>query len=888
MKLLEEVGIRFLIGLFIAALIAFLFWWFVIHNETDRIVERNFIKFYNALDNACKNLSNRDNPTTVYIEIPQRRFENVFQEAAESLKSFLGFNPPLPYSTLGDPYYKFYWEKFPPEPPYEFGQGLLQSLAAIFIPWSEDLPWSSNLLLSMTLATFFGGIDFLKASTLKNLLSKGVGTFSFELKKFSTRVYNILKEKLEPLVNAIEKGEKFVLSLARKTKEYLIEIKETTIKICTKTFGNEKCLDNIKFASKTTVLYAGICFMISEEDLEDCLIYGALGGIVTTKAKVMFYENVWKRIVDRIKTKFYILKQDVKNSILSFVEYLSNSVKMIKDAIKNFSKEGDELLEFENKIDEIEKMLEEARKDVIENNIELAREKLKEAEDMIEEAEGSLNKIESKPNYEKDLEALRAVFNNLKTEINNFRSVIENFEFTSQFKGFLTINEFNSIIDSVAETSLIKPVEKILEKKGFVYSTELKRLVLDYEKINLDENEFAKDLKIAIESRNELLGQKISRYEDFFIEYDSEGKVKRIIYDPYDPESFTATIKEYLFGYPKKFLAHLSYGLNLIHDKLIDGDLVREALLTLKNRIEKDENFAQKAIEAFKKYGVTDKNELLRMVDNTIKKYESGENLVLVVSKDSLLGQRLIELEQAGKLSYSEILSAFRQVLFEGIEKGDKREIERLYGLLAGKTLRIREDLAEFMTENPIGYASLRAIDLYTPLGASYWDRYFSLYGYEGQRVPLGCQTSCDDGKVCVQLGACVRQYELPESCKKLGIENIKLERSSIIAANPRFYLVSPCYANLKIYINATEAVIYVKPEIDKSKLSSANYCYATESYINTYVGSLIGEYAASAALLFVPGIGPILSWILNIGMSFFRDGMFVWPVVYQYFPNLA
>ncbi|MEM5821263.1 MAG: hypothetical protein QXP34_03005, partial [Candidatus Aenigmatarchaeota archaeon] len=398
----------------------------------------------------------------------------------------------------------------------------------------------------------------------------------------------------------------------------------------------------------------------------------------------------------------------------------------------------------------------------------------------------------------------------------------------------------------------------------------------------------AKDLKIAIESRNELIGQKITRYGDFVIEYDEQGKVKRIIYDPYDPESFTAALKEYLFGYPKKFLAYLSYSLNFIHDKLIDGNLVREALLTLKDRIEKDDAFAKKVIDAFKKYGIRDRNELLRMIDNTIKKYETGENLLLVVSKDSLLGEKLIQLENSGKLTYHDILQAFREVLFEGIEKGDKKEIERLYGLLAGKTLRIREDLAEFMTENPIGYASLRAIDLYTPLGASYWDRYFSLYGYEGQKLPQGCQTMCEEQKVCVQLGACVRQYDLPDSCKKIGIENIKLERNSIIASNPRFYLVSPCYSKLKIYINATEATIYVKPEIDKSKLSIPNYCFATEAYINTYVSSLIGEYVASAALLFVPGIGPILSWILNIGMSFFRDGVFVWPVVYQYFPNLA
>jgi hypothetical protein len=156
-------------------------------------------------------------------------------------------------------------------------------------------------------------------------------------------------------------------------------------------------------------------------------------------------------------------------------------------------------------------------------------------------------------------------------------------------------------------------------------------------------------------------------------------------------------------------------------------------------------------------------------------------------------------------------------------------------------------------------------------------------------------------------LGACVRQFELPESCVNKGINSIKLKRDSLVAKDPRFYLVSPCYAKLKIYVEGD--TLYVEPymKIDDKK----NYCYATAGLVNWYVGSEIGDYAvrcvsASFCAVATGGVGildavlacfgfgkgftgvcSIVSNLAGLIVDIFRDTVLIYPDVYKSMPNL-
>jgi len=886
MKLLEEVGIRFLIGIFIAALIGFLFWYLVAHNATDRTVERSFQKFYKSIDEACQKRATKDNPVEVYIEIPQRRFENILQESwrniVDFIKSKTGIGgPSLPFTTFGDPYYKFYWEIFPPEPPYELSDiaegDVAGFLMAFFLPWSEDLPWSSNLILSMALATAFGGIDFFKVSSLKNVLSKGFSTFKWEVARRFEKLASRL-EDIKVLARAVEGLETFV----QKTKDFVIEIKEFVITVKDKA-GN--VLKELKFGAKTTLMYTGICLLTSDENLEDCLVYGALGGALTVRSKVFIQQYALPKIKSRIETYYNLLKFNIKSALQEVKDYAKKEIQSFRNIVKNiFKSDRQDYYDFLDKLNNIDERLKEVEELIKIGNYDGAVNKLKSISKDLEDAEKNLENLDTKevkgikiPEEEK--EAIKVSLYSFKEYLTIVAEEIEeNAKFAREFKGVVTIDQLDEILQKNLIFSTKIPTEKIVKERGFIIEGD--KLVLDYTQIDLDKNTFARDLKTAIEARNELVGEKLKIYDDFVIEYDDAGNVVKIIYDPENPESFTSVLKEYFVGYPKRFLSYLSSTLNFIHDKMIDGEIVKDVLKELEDEISRDPKLAEKFVKAFKKYGIEDETQLLLMIRNTIRKYESGENLVLVVDKYSLLGKKLSELSD-DQINPQTIKQIFREVLHEGIDKGDKKEIERLYGLLRGKTLRLKEDIAEFMTENPIGYAALRVIDLYTPLGVSYWDKVFSYYGYEGQKLPQGCQPSCEEGKVCVQLGACVRQFDLPKSCQNLGIDGIKLDRPSIIAANPRFYLVSPCYAKLQIYVNQNDGNVYIKPLLDRTQ--QPNYCYASEGFINAYITSLISEYVIN--ILTTIFTGPLASWAINIVFTLWRETTFIWPYVYQYYP---
>lgn len=900
MKLLEEVAIRFLIGIFIASLIGFLFWWLVIHNETDRIVERNFQKFYSALDEACSRRSTVNNPTKVYVEIPQKRFQNPFEAGINWLKEKLGI--PVPFTAFQDPYYNFHWEFFPPEPPYTFGQGIPESLAAFFIPWSEDLPWSSNLILTMAFNAYALGIDFLDVKVVKQTGSKLFSSIKDKMSKIGRKILSNFDE-IGIIVKAVNEMEEYI----KKVGNYVIRVKGTAIKIAD---VGGKIIHEIKFISKVTTMYTLFCLAIQDKTLGECFTEGVIFGVSADVGKLIMKDVVFPRIKKKLEIYYSITVGKIKKGFSNFLEYISDEVESIK-----YKFIGMESIVAEN-IDEINKLT-----DDIKNLVDDARDLLQEGKisdvlSKINEAKNKLKAIssliedtfkETSPEYSTFLFFSQIEIEKLQDEIDDIIKKCSEDLIKDISKSFVKLDSLVKSTEELHDDIYIKSTKEVLERKGFnlEYDEKLKRSV--YTLTEESNKDLFNEFKEAIEARK-AMGETIYSYGDFKFQYDEKGNLIKVIYDPFDPDSITNTIKEGLLGYPKKFLAYLEEKA-FIHSKLVDGDAVAKVLEDMKDDLQRDENLRKRLLEAFKKIGhEIDEDELIYKIDDTIRKYKAGENLVLVVEKNSELGKLFDKLPS--DISSQDLSHYIRKAIYDAIKQGDDTELKNLYGLINGKTLRIKEDMEIFFRRGVIGYAALRAIDLYTPLGASWWDKYISYYGYEGQKIPVGCQTQCDEGKICLQLGACIRQFDLPESCQKIGIKDVKIKRNSIVANDPRFYLVSPCYAELEIFIDNSDATLYVFPKIDKNRLNEPNYCYATENFVNWYIGTYIAQYTTRCAgaigcAILTGGLGAIdavlaclfgvaggvcgvIVDLIDLAFSFLKESTFVWPTVYQTYPWLT
>jgi hypothetical protein len=340
-------------------------------------------------------------------------------------------------------------------------------------------------------------------------------------------------------------------------------------------------------------------------------------------------------------------------------------------------------------------------------------------------------------------------------------------------------------------------------------------------------------------------------------------------------------------------------------DKMLTSNGIEEVSSGFKQYFEKNPEKAKNFLE-IAGVKVKDSDEAVRILSTKLTRIEdeaSRDVFFVVMEKDSKL-EKLVSALERGE-STTEFLEGYLDNIL--IEK-DSKEAKNLWNLLNGKRLRVKEDV-EIFSRGTFGYMLLRIQDLYTPLGATYWDRYFSYYGYPSLEVQKKgfCQTQCEDGKICVQLGACVREFDLPESCVNKGITSMKLKRDSVVAKDPRFYLVSPCYAKLKIYVDGD--TIYVEPymRIDDKK----NYCYATAGLVNWYIGSEVGAYVArcvSASLCAVAtggigsldailacfslgkgftGVCSIVSNLAGLLVDIFREGVLIYPDVYKNMPNL-
>ena len=774
---MNEFTMRFLIlGSIITILIGFGVWWFFIHSSSDRIVEENGVKFVKALDVACET----NQPVYLEFQMPQP-FVASLKEKVEEFSNWvskkLGFGGPelnIPIQTFNDPYYKVYWEYFPPDPPYSFGQGVLETAASIFAPWSEDLPWSSNFMLTLTFDTAFLGLDILGVKEVKGAITS---TGRAAANKLVSKIASISPktfEKARMVWNAIENAGDVVVENLGKAEKVVVK-------------GGKLVLKEGKFVGGVTTAYTVFCLITEDKTLEECLKESVILGIGTDATKIFVSKYTFPKVKLKLQSKIYAIKNKF-------------SVKF-EDFKKIFSSSTDEIAE----------------------------------EDLIPILKESVGE--------------------------------KGWKYNENLKKFIASSE-----DDVAKENVINPLEEYASQKGYP-----------------------------------------NRIDDFDIiyEYDEQGKVKGIKEVIYDPKTLKEKIKERILYPVEEKLGRLSE--KIMSDRMLDSDGFKEFSEFSKEYFEKNPD---KAKEFLKLVGVEVKNEdeALRMLSEKWSKIarEAEEGYYFLVvekgSKIESLVDKLDDIKLTSSHVYQDSRSVVREYLYNIVESGDKEEAGNLWNLLNGKRLRVKEDI-EVFSRGTFGYMFLRIQDLYTPLGATYWDRYFSYYGYPSLEANKKgfCQTRCEDGKVCVQLGACVREFDLPESCANKGITSIKLKRDSIIAKDPRFYLVSPCYAKLKIYVDGD--TVYVEPymKIDDKK----NYCYATAGLVNWYVGSEVSAYAVRCvstslcavgtggigtldAILACFGLGKgftgacsIVSNLAGLLVDVFREGVLIYPDVYKNMPNL-
>jgi hypothetical protein len=346
----------------------------------------------------------------------------------------------------------------------------------------------------------------------------------------------------------------------------------------------------------------------------------------------------------------------------------------------------------------------------------------------------------------------------------------------------------------------------------------------------------------------------------------------------YDIGSWKDGIKEKLVG-PLNWLAENVYGpKGIMGDTLGTPETINQISQAGKQLIKEysDEGIEESGkiiYDAMKNAGKNPKNvddaaNIFRgLIYNFEKEGERGS--LLVFEKGLPLGELVKECEgDCWKSLY------YGYIEYASKNKDESKLFVRLLETTRMKTKMGVKGVLEMYSQGTLGYMVLRYQDLYTPLGATYWDKQmsYSMSSYAGE--------ICDDNEICLQMGFFVRRYPLPDSCSEergVGIKNIVLSRVSAVAGNPSFYLVSPCYAEVEL--TRSGDTIYVKPLMcpdKKDALGSSvnNYCYATGNMVNGYVGAEVGAAAGNclvAALCAVAteGIGLPDAILACIGIKY-------------------
>ncbi|MEM5829271.1 MAG: hypothetical protein QW040_00515 [Candidatus Aenigmatarchaeota archaeon] len=804
---MNEFTLRFLIvGGIIAIIVGFGIWWFFIHNSSDKIAERNGYNLYQAIEYVCETGQEKE----LKFELEQNRIASLKDEIENGInwvKKKIGLGGPdleIPIQLYNDPYYKVYWEYFPPEPPYQFGQGVTGTATSIFIPWSEDLPWSSNFLLTVTLDSMFLGMDIFGLKAAAEAGEKGTITLGRKIaNKIKDKIESISPQtltKLRRVWNALENDVDEIVENLGKAKKIVVK-------------GGKLVISEGKFIGKVTAGYTVFCLVTQDKTLGDCLKDGVIVGIGADVAKVTLQKFVTPKVNAYLKDKIGTVK-----------------------------------MKFSTKISEIKEHILSYFKDEIEDSFEL--------KELLEEKGWEFDEVTGKIIAKKDS-----------------KKALEN---------------------------IINPLEEYLKEKGYPNRVDgIFTIVYEREDYKIT------GIKEVIADKKSLL-----------------TKLKEKVVLPFEEK--IALLEE-----------------KIMSDKVIDSDSFSIMAKHLKKYFEENPS---EALDVLKRAGVkvADEEEALRIISLRLARLEeeASQGLFFVVmEKGSKLEKLIDSLDEEALNLYEELLiesdiflrplpsrEDFLNILSyrtENIVKEDYNDVfkdpeeaKKLWDLLNEKRLRLKEDV-EIFSRGTLGYAILRTQDLYTPLGATYWDRYFSYYGYPSrEKPPEGyCQTSCQDGALCVQLGACVRAYPL-QACQAKGIDSIKLKRGSIVAPDPRFYLVSPCYAKLRIYQEG--GTIYVEPYMPEAH-NKKNYCYATAGLVNWYIGTEAGEYLSrcvSSALCAVggtllsggtlapltipdviktclgfgpkfPGLCSVVSGFVGLLIDVYRETQLIYPDVYKNNPTL-
>jgi len=767
MKGMTEFQLRFLVGVIIAVLIGFGIFYIYIHNAQDREVEATGYRFKEEIAAVCEDGKERE----MSFELPQpwvSSLKDKVEDVLNTAKKKLGIGGPelkIPLQAFNDPYYKIYWEIFPPEPPYYFLQDIPGTLASVFIPWSEDLPWSSNFFVTFAIDSAFLGIDILGIKEVKAFGKDVANTIVEKLESISPETF----EKLREIWSTLEQnGDAIIDKLGRAS--------DLTIR------GGKFVLHEGVFVGKVTAAYTVFCLGTQDKTLDECLKEGVILGIGTDVAKVVMQQLVWPKIETYVKSK--ILEVKTKFSL------------KLDDLKEMFGGQVDHIVDSDTMIETL--------------------------------------KADGLPYDE--------ITGNLIAKRESGGAALEN---------------------------IINPLEEYAKENGYPTRIDVWDIVYGTD-----------------EQGNKIIEQAI---------YDRKGLVQ--------------TLKQQLLMPLEQKLGNLEE--STMADRFTASPNLVEELQIEKNLWDSDPEGALKLVKSWG-YEVEDTDAALRIV---AKKYGQAVDLAnngLLFEVDAIGSNRdnlfanLDNLYATSGKRYSDMEGYVNE--YKNIVLKDPDEAKKLLNLLDLKLLRIKED-AEIFSRGTFGYMLLRIQDLYTPLGATYWDKYYSAYGYEPIRqTPQGyCQTKCDDGMICVQLGACVRQYDLPESCVARGVTSINLRRNSLVAKDPRLYLVSPCESKLKIKLEGE--TIFIEPYMSENP-DKKNYCYATAGLVNWYVGIEAGEYAVrcltSALCAVTTGVGTmdtikacigfgkgftgpcsVVSNLAGLLIDLYRETQLVWPTVYMSSPDL-
>jgi len=762
---LAEEHVRYIIGIFLAIIIVFCLWWFFFHRESDRRAEESARAFVQAVDDCCTDGEKR----IAKIEMPQQaQLADFWQQLT-------------PGGAGNEPYYYLFWESFPPEPPYNIGdiaQGnVFGTAASIIAPWSEDLPWNSNFMMTMTIDMVGLGIDVLGTGTVKDYLGKAG-------KKIGNAFLGDITKKItgsETYIKASEAIAK-LKNFEGMPKGYV-------------NGGRWLVREGLTLTAETS-LYTVFCMYTFHESLGKCATYSLIAAFGTEfVAKPLF-----------IKLALPAVKDAIKNAAMKIIGGKSYSYTM------SISQNG---------------------------------------------AGWTYNPTE--PTLYSGLDSY-------------FSTSID-----STADGFLVSNNPDGIISSWNYDNQGQIIDGLMQTGTTTYEATVEYFgensnpqTLDFFQANYENGKPTGILFKYREWKQSLKDKLVTPIKNVLV--DGEGQVwGHYVFTPGEDG-----------------------GLYLLSDTA--GNFYADA--SINPNFEKNAKQLMDVIDPQKSYTREEAVETLKESIGNLKN-DAIHGSMAIGSIDSKLDKVMQLCEFDPEYCDGHILQ-YLQDLHKDVFV-DKTELKRLGQLIYDRDyLRVGEDLKKLPSRGVLGYTLVRVQDLYTPLGATYWDKQMSYqsFSYAGNR--------CDNDEICLQMGFFVRKYPLSQSCQDVGVKNIKLDRGTLVAPNPRFYLVSPCYSEVEVRREGD--TIYVKPLMCPER--GRNYCFATAGLVDWYTGLETGAMVAncvatgicalaeSSTLVLAPkaildflggcfGFGvkqecSLIGSAIRTTMDFYREAFLKYPDVYS------